>query len=231
MNSVDMAHNSMSKTNMILHKLRLSKSELRTYGAEAVGVFMLSMVVLFVSQSTLGILTPLLGGLTLGLLVYVLGPVSGGHFNPAVTLGVLSLDRISLRSAIGYIISQFVGALGALALIAYFANKQFTLVQSMKGPGMQAITPMVFVAELLGTLIFTFAIASVVYGKTHQNVSGLVIGTGLLIGSFTALFAGSFGILNPAVAFSAGTLNLLTGLAPIVGALIGMNLYKILKAE
>src|SRR5271154_6948685 len=59
--------------------------------------------------------TALAFGLTLLALVYVLGPISGCHVNPAVTIGALFAGRISLVEAVGYWIAQFIGGLlGAL---------------------------------------------------------------------------------------------------------------------
>src|ERR1700678_2517377 len=63
--------------------------------------------------------TALAFGLVLMALVYVLGPISGCHVNPAVTIGALLAGRINLVDAIGYWVAQFVGgAVGALVLCA-----------------------------------------------------------------------------------------------------------------
>src|SRR5689334_10941594 len=67
--------------------------------------------------------TALAFGLTLLALVYLIGPVSGSHVNPAVTLGALLTGRISLPQAAGYWIAQFAGGIvGALALWGTFAT-------------------------------------------------------------------------------------------------------------
>jgi aquaporin-4 len=55
--------------------------------------------------------------LILFIMIQTLGPISGGHFNPAVTLGVLSIRRISVVNAAGYIVVQFAGAILAALLI------------------------------------------------------------------------------------------------------------------
>src|SRR5580658_5816529 len=67
--------------------------------------------------------TALAFGLTLLALAYVLGPISGCHVNPAVTIGALLAGRLPLAEAVGYWISQFVGGIvGALVLWATFSS-------------------------------------------------------------------------------------------------------------
>ena len=61
-------------------------------------------------------------GLTVVTGAYALGHISGGHFNPAVTLGVLVARRIEVREAIVYIVAQVVGAIVAAAIIVVIAN-------------------------------------------------------------------------------------------------------------
>ena len=61
-------------------------------------------------------------GLTVVTAAYALGHISGGHFNPAVTVGVLVARRIEVREAIVYIVSQLVGAIIAAAIIVVIAN-------------------------------------------------------------------------------------------------------------
>jgi aquaporin Z len=61
-------------------------------------------------------------GLTVVTAAYALGHISGGHFNPAVTLGVLMARRIEVRDAIVYIVAQVVGAIIAAAIIVVIAN-------------------------------------------------------------------------------------------------------------
>jgi aquaporin Z len=69
--------------------------------------------------------TALAFGLTLLALAYVLGPISGCHVNPAVTLGALVAGRISLRDAATYWVAQFIGGvLAALAHRALFSAKE-----------------------------------------------------------------------------------------------------------
>src|SRR3954452_25589631 len=70
--------------------------------------------------------TALAFGLTLLALVYMIGPISGSHVNPAVTVGALLTGRIPLAEAVGYWIAQFAGGIvGALVLWAGFSTSPF----------------------------------------------------------------------------------------------------------
>src|SRR5471032_545891 len=58
-------------------------------------------------------------GLTVVTMAYAVGHVSGGHFNPAVTLGLVSAGRFKAGDALGYIVVQVLGAVAAAAVLAY----------------------------------------------------------------------------------------------------------------
>jgi glycerol uptake facilitator protein len=193
------------------------------YLAEIIGTFALSFVVFLAisepSQSvTLSV--PVLAGLTLGLFVYIIGAISGCHINPAVTVGLWSVKKIKTPEAVGYIVSQFVGA--SLSIILGTLLFHF----SQPNPSLGQFSLQAFCAEAFGTFFFTFGIASVVFEKVPHQMSGLVVGSSLLFGILIASMAGSFGILNPAVAFSIHAMNWTYLLAPLVGSVIGFNLYK-----
>lgn len=200
---------------------------MKKYLAELLGTFALTLVVI-VTSVTAPALTPFLAALTLGLFVYSVGHVSGAHLNPAVTIGVWSLNKIKSPDALLYIISQFVGAYLALfasgLLIADLAFKLSPLKARLIND------PIIGFAEGLGMILFAFGIASVVYGKTQKDASGAVIGGSLLVGIFIA-GAVSNGILNPAVALGLGSFNAMYILGPVIGAVLGMQAYKLLASE
>ena len=187
--------------------------------AEGFGTFVLTLAVLASLQSEVSIIaTPIIAGLTLGLFVYTIGHSSGAHINPAVTAGLWSIGKIKTKDAISYVIAQLFGALVAFGLAStFFAGTTLTIApESM----------MIFTAELIGMVVFTFGIAAVVFGKVADMASGLVIGGSLLLGILIAAHLGSAGILNPAVALGIGSLNLSYALGAIAGSMIGMNFYK-----
>lgn len=190
---------------------------MKKYIAEFLGAGALTLIVALSLKGAFPIPTPFLAALTLGLFVYSIGHISGAHLNPAVTIGAWSIQKISTNQAVGYVLSQAIGAIVAMLI----ANSFYSGV---------AVTPpdtaQIFMAELFGTFFFTFGIASVIYGKTPAQLSGVVIGGSLLLGIAFASLMGSSGLLNPAVALGAGSFNLAYLLGPIAGSLLGMNVYK-----
>ena len=195
---------------------------MKKYIAEGLGTFVLTLVVLLSSGGYFSIATPLLAGLVLGLFVYSIGHISGSHLNPAVTIGMWSIGKIDSVDAVYYIVVQLVGALFAL-----FLGSQFIVLPIV------SVSPslLVGIAEAFGTFFFTFGIASIVYGKAPHHMSGVVIGGSLLLGISIASLIGSNGIINPAVALGIRSFGCMYVLGPIIGSILGMNLYKYLAKE
>jgi glycerol uptake facilitator-like aquaporin len=154
--------------------------------------------------------------------VYVFGPASGAHFNPAVTVALMSIGKIKKRDAAFYLLCQFVGAyLGfwvAYVLIGSRGNPSF----SLDGPA--------FLGEVLGTFLLLLAIASVVLGRISASLSGVVIGLALTIGISISLIT-SGGVLNPAIALSLGAMHFSYLAAPFIGALLGALFISWLYAK
>ena len=187
--------------------------------AEAFGTFTLAVAVLCSLHMGSSIIpTPVVAGLTLGLFVYTIGGKSGCHINPAVTLGLWSINKIKTNDAVKYIIAQLVGGFLAFALAS--------AILGAKKIGMTPESMPDFLAEALGAIVFGFGIAAVVMGKIKDDIVGLVIGGSLLLGIIIAAGFGSMGILNPAVALALGVVNLSYVLGAIVGTMLGMNLYR-----
>jgi len=187
--------------------------------AEFLGTATLSLAVLLsVTVSDTVLITPVLAALVLGLFVYSIGAISGCHINPAVTIGLWSIKKISTQDATQYVIAQCLGALAAWGLVA-------TTVGGV-ALGMVSEDSTTFLAELVGTALFTFGIASVVYGKVQDAASGLVIGGSLLLGITLSVALGAGGILNPAVGIALGSSSLSYVLGAIVGSVVGMHAYR-----
>ena len=191
----------------------------KKYIAELLGTFALTLVVGLSLAGNFPVPTPILAALVLGLFVYSIGHISGTHINPAVTIGLWSIKKISTNETLAYIIAQFVGGFIAFLFIqTALGVHSLVVVNSLR----------VCLAEILGTLFFTFGIASVVYGKTPSEFGGIVVGGSLLLGITIAALIGSNGVLNPAVALGIGSFNFTYLFAPILGSIAGMNLYKYL---
>lgn len=195
---------------------------MKKYVAEFFGTFVLTLVVALSLAGTFGVPTPVLAGLTLALFVYTIGPISGAHINPGVTIGLWLIGKIKGNEAINYLLAQFLGAGVAHIIVLLlkgwgsFVNVQNTLTGGI----------VVGFAEIVGMIIFTFGIAAVIFNKVPVVLSGAVIGGSLFIGITIASLLGSNGILNPAVALGIGSFNFMYLVGPIFGAYLGMNLYK-----
>ena len=134
--------------------------------------------------------TALAFGLTLLALAYVLGPISGCHVNPAVTLGVLLDKRMSFNDAVVYWIAQFLGGIvGALALWGVFSTSPLygrtTTGLGTDGWGSSSFIHIgaggAFLAEVILTALFVFVILGVTSKTANPTTAGLVIGLTLTV--------------------------------------------------
>ncbi len=191
------------------------------YAAEAFGTFCLTLAVYATLVADLPISTPIAAGLTLGILVYTIGKVSGSHVNPAVTIALASRQKISLTDAFFYIIAQVLGAVAAMFLGAWMlgATPDVTISNEIS----------LFVAEALGAGLLAFGVATAVRNNDYQS-SGMIVGGSLFLG-ITLAAGASNAILNPAVAIGLGAASVAHLMAPIVGAIIAAWLNAWLYAE
>jgi len=158
----------------------------------AVGVATLSFGFKLIGSSfSAGVVaTALAFGLTLLGLAYVLGPISGCHVNPAVTLGALVARRVSLVEAFVYWIAQFVGGIvGALLLWATLSASPLyhraTTGLGTDGWGSASAIHIsaggAFLAEVVLTALFVFVVLGVTARPANAGVAGLVIGLSLTV--------------------------------------------------
>jgi aquaporin Z len=206
------------------------------YLAELVGTFILVIVgsMAMISAGSIG--TPLLTvpfGFGLGYLAayYSVGHVSGGHFNPAVTLAMFFDKRTSATDLVGYWISQFVGALLAsllLGLVTSRADVANTITRSPVGVGVGITSEIVLTAVLV--LVFLSAT------RTAPAVAGIVISLTLLVVHFAGIpFSGSS--VNPARSFAPAIIaGDLTDLwiylvFPLIGGAIAWGLWQLFRPE
>lgn len=203
----------------------LSKKQITAYVAEFFGTAILTFSILAVSRSAVGVpyFVAIGVGATLTVLVMTIGQISGAHVNPAVTIGMWTVRKIKSLDAVLYIVAQFMGAVATFKLYEYLVTQ-----------GVQSIAPAQFdwrvlVAEILGTFVFTFGIASAVFHKYEGGKLAATVGGSLFLGILLAGVA-SNGILNPAAALGVQSWDKAYVLGPIIGAIIGINLYVLLFA-
>ncbi len=192
--------------------------------AEFMGVAVLvTAVYSMVARTTFPLFGGLAAGLTLGLLVHTIGSVSGAHVNPAITLGLWSVRKIKTLPAIAYIAAQMLGGFAAWMLINYFLGSD---IQSIANK----FEVKVLIAEAIGALIFGFGVAAAVYQNYEGTKLAFTVGASLTIGILVASLA-SNGVLNPAVALGLQSWNWAYATGPIIGSVVGMNLYALIFAD
>ncbi len=190
---------------------------MKQYLAEFLGALVLTLVVLATSMNGFALATPLAAALTLALCVYTLGPISGCHINPAITLGLWSIGKIKSWKVLNYIVAQVLGAGAALLIFKSLGVTMPSLIS--------ADTWMVGWAELIGAFFFGLGVAAVVSHKVPTDFSGVVVGGSLLLGIALAATV-SLGVLNPAVALGLNLLSFAYILGPIIGSILGMQAYR-----
>jgi glycerol uptake facilitator-like aquaporin len=191
---------------------------------EFLGTATLAFVMLDVSRSTIGI--PYFVAVAGGLAVVLVGASYAGdvHLNPAVTLAMWTARRFKTLASVAYIAAQLLGGYAAYGLYKYFVHGTVQHVSA----GYQA---RVLVAEAVGAFIFTLIASAVLYEKVWGYRRAVLVGGSYTIGVIAAS-AASNGFINPAVALASNSWGWGTYvLGPVLGAIIGVNLYALLFSK
>lgn len=176
-------------------------------------------------------------GLTLAVLVSALGAVSGGHFNPAVTLAVWIMGRIPPMRAALYVVAQLVGALAAgLALKAVFPDswQPTNIGTPALGPG---ITPLVGIGiEAVLTVLLVLAVIGTAVDARAPKIGGLAIGLALTAdilvgGPLTGAAVNPARWFGPAVASGAFADWYVWWVGPAIGAAVAALIYRFALAQ
>ena len=174
------------------------------YIAEFIGTFFLVLTIGCTGiGASSGVIAPLAIGAALMVMVFAGGHISGGHYNPAVTLGVLIRGKVKPADVVPYWVAQFVAA----AVAALLTSKVLRA-----GIPAKAIMPKTSPA-LLAEFLFTFALVYVVLnaataeGTSGNSFYGLAIGMTVMTGAF-AVGDISGGAFNPAVAVGISLLGI-----------------------
>jgi aquaporin Z len=176
----------------------------RKLAVELIGTFFL---VFTVGASVRGgtSLAPLAIGIVLMVMIYAGGHISGGHYNPAVTVAALVRGRLGFGEAVGYWVAQMVaGVLAALVVRAVIAPGAASTL-ALSGRGLADA----LVVELLFTFALCYVVLNVATSKDHPNNSfyGLAIGFTVLAGA-VAVGGISGAAFNPAVVLGGAVMGL-----------------------
>lgn len=181
-------------------------------------------------------------GLAVVAMAYTIGPISGCHINPAITIAMLVARKISGKDAVGYVVAQFIGAtIGAAVLYAFQkGSPNFTgigewgLGSNGWGPGYLGgySTTSAFLAETVLSFLFLFVIFGATSRFGNTNMAGLAIGLTLVLIHLVAIPITGTSV-NPARSFGPaifaggkafGQLWLFM-IAPVIGGIIAALLW------
>jgi aquaporin NIP len=213
---------------------------MKKYYAEILGTFALVFCgtgAIIINQESAGVITHPGIAFTFGLIVmvmiYALGPISGAHLNPAVTIAFTVAKRFPLNQVFPYILSQAVGAfIASLTLKFLFTGNEFLGATMPAGAELQS-----FILELILTFFLMLVIINVATGSKEQGMfAGLAIGSTVLL---EAMFAGPIcgASMNPIRSISPAVVSghvehlwiYLT--APTIGAILAIFVWRLIRTE
>jgi aquaporin Z len=173
---------------------------------EFIGTFFLVFTIgLMVTQGSP--LAPLAIGAALTVMVYMGGHLSGAHYNPAISLGMLLRGKLANRDFVAYVVAQLLGGIAAAAAVQLIVGKTFAPAPGLGVPLLSA---------LLIEVLFSFALVLVVLNvATHEGTAGnshygIAIGFTVMAGAFAGgpISGGAF---NPAVGIGPTLVNAVLG--------------------
>jgi aquaporin Z len=211
--------------------------------AEAIGTFWLVLggcgtaVLAGSGVGTLGI--SLAFGLTVLTATYAVGHISGGHFNPAVTVGLWAGGRFSSDNILPYIVAQVLGAVIASAVIYLIATGKVGYDGGLASNGVAEHSPGKYsmgagiLAEVVLTAMFIFVIMGATDGRAPAGLGPIAIGLALTLIHLISIPVTNTSV-NPARSFGPAVLEggialkqlPIFWIAPLVGGVIGGWLYK-----
>lgn len=204
--------------------------------SEFVGTFAICFVALAVKANLGEVPGGLLGialanGLVVACFATAAGPISGGHFNPAVTIGFWVVRRTSHRDAVLYIAAQLLGAVaGSFFASSSFTNDPNVAVNGMSAVEMGSTVGAAFIAEIIATFMLMWVIFGTAVDPRQPKFGALYIGLMVAVGILTVGPVSS-GAMNPARWFGPAVLTgdfsamtLFLG-GPISGAILASLIY------
>jgi MIP family channel proteins len=198
-------------TVVLLHGHQLERNLARAVTAETIGTFVLVLaitsaaVAATLSRPVAGtpygsLAVPVAGGLALAIGVASFGPISGAHFNPAVTLGLAASRRFPWAYVAGYLLAQLAGALAAAAVTwGLYGNQARTIAHlGATVPAAGASAGRVLAAEAIVTFVLVLVVVAVATDtRVPRGIAALAIGAALAVAIVIAGPVSGAGV-NPA---------------------------------
>ncbi len=194
--------------------------------AEFVGTYVLASAMLaMLVRTNFEFFSATAAAVVYGGLYLIFGSVSGSQLNPAVTIANWSIRKISSLSAFVLIITQLLAGLAAWKAAQYF------LGQALSKTATGGVNWRVLTAEAIGATVFGMAVAAVAYRKELEATKkAAILSVGLFGGILVASLA-SNGLLNPAVAIAARSVSWAYIAGPVIGLIVGANLYNVIFTD
>ena len=204
---------------------------MKKYIVEFIGTFFLVFTICGAVQSGGGPAVIAIG-LVLAAMIFMGGPISGAHYNPAVTLAILIRQKISASEAGAYWVSQIVGGIAAAFAGAYAFGKATPIV-----PGPDVEIGRALLVEVLFTFALALTVLNVAVSKRAGNpCAALAIGLVIVAGAYAGGWI-SGGAYNPAVGIglSVGASQFqhvwLYLVGPFVGAILASLVFGVLEQD
>ena len=228
----------------------------KALAAEFIGTFTLVTgtcgAALFSAPAGAGLLAPAFAiGLSVLIMAYAVGHISGGHFNPAVTIGLIAAGRFDSGNAIGYIVAQVLGGIAAALVFSFILSgalatgptpttnwNSFAAISNGYGGARGFSMMSAFAMEVVITALFLIVIVGATSKKAPAGFAPLAIGVALFVLHLVSIPVTNAS-LNPArstaPALLAGGQAMsqlwLFWLAPIIGGVVGGAIGKWLNED
>jgi len=186
-------------------------------------------------------------GVSVVVMAYTIGPISGCHINPAISISMMAAGKLSVKDTIGYVISQCLGAIAASGVLYLLAsgNSGFSMGEyalGANGWGADYLGKFSTESAFIGEAVFTFLFLIVIFGTTAKRANpafaGLAIGLSLVLIHLVLIPITGTSVnparsLGPALFAGGKALSQLWLfiVAPIVGGLVAAGFYKLLLDE
>ena len=218
---------------------------MRKYISEFIGTLVLVLfgcgVAVFTSASIVS--TALAFGLSIVVMAYTIGSISGCHLNPAVSFAMFVTGKMSAKEFFKYVIAQVLGAIAGALLLALIINNVTSMgdfkevglgVNSYDGFGVTMLGA--FITETILTFVFILTILGVTSDKKYSNISGIIIGLALtfvhLLGiKITGTSVNPARSIGPAILMGGNALKQvwLFILAPLFGSALASITHRFLN--